>query len=177
MPYILTVLTLVIIGVGFTLYQTTPSDEPEINVITTAPAESGAGTNNNEVVVAETEEYIVSSEATEEPEEPTDPVPTPVEATSYRNGLYTTEVTYRTPAGMYKMEVSMNISNDIITNSNISFDAAASKSDYSSDFANNFKNEVIGKDLGTINLSRVGGASLTSRAYNNAVETVKGKAS
>lgn len=177
MPYTLTVLTLIVIGVGFTLFQTAPSSEPEIDVVTTAVNETEAEVNGDEVAVAETEEYIVSSEAKETPQEPSDSSPVPVEATTYRNGLYSTEVNYRTPAGMYKMDVSLTLSNDTITNSNISFDTAASKSDYSGDFAGGYENEVIGKDLDTVDLSRVGGASLTSKAFNSAIATIKTKAS
>lgn len=177
MPYILTVLTLVIIGVGFTLFQTAPSSEPAINVITTEPIESVTGVNTEEVAVSETEEYIVSSEAKETPQEPSETAPVPAEATTYRNGLYSTEVNYRTPAGMYKMNVSLTLSNDTITKTTIAFDEAALKSDYSGDFAGSYENEVLGKDLGTIDLSRVGGASLTSKAFNSAVATIKTKAS
>ncbi len=75
------------------------------------------------------------------------------------------------------MNVSVTVQNDKVTGSSISFDAKGADSGYSKRFAGEYQSQVIGKELGSVNLSRVGGASLTTNAYNSALADIKSQAS
>ena len=44
---------------------------------------------------------------------------------------------------------------------------------YEADFIDAYPVYVIGKNISTLNLSRVAGASLTSRGFNNAISKIR----
>ena len=85
-----------------------------------------------------------------------------------------TEVSYLTPRRTeHTMQIALEIEEDIITDATILYDngAASSKSHLSFDAV--YEEFVIGANIKTLSLSRVGGASLTSDAYNEAVEVIR----
>jgi hypothetical protein len=43
---------------------------------------------------------------------------------------------------------------------------------YQSNFENSYKSLVLGKNIKSISLSRVGGASLTTNAFNQAIKSI-----
>jgi putative ABC transport system ATP-binding protein len=53
------------------------------------------------------------------------------------------------------------------------FDAIGPSANYQKGFEGAYKGQVIGKDIDEVELFRVGGASLTSQAFNKAVGMVK----
>lgn len=88
-------------------------------------------------------------------------------------GTYQASGEYLTPARtQHSVDVTLTLSDGIVTDSTVLFDGKT-EGEYSNDnqarFADAYKAEVIGKPLGAISLARVGGASLTSRAFNEAV--------
>lgn len=205
MPYIIAVLALVILGTGYTLFQTTPTSTPELTdespVTLTENNPSAPGLiaeifNDND---KETEEEEKDEEDRDDnpapattPEQQTspkpDPAPTPAPApapapmpvadnNTYTNGTYYTTKSYRTPDGNYQMNVSVTVSGDKITASTLSFDANGARDGYSKRFSSGYQNQIIGKDLGSASLSRVGGASLTTNAFNSALSNIKSQAS
>lgn len=95
----------------------------------------------------------------------------------YTDGTYTTDVTYLTPKrDTYGMRVSLTLSQDIVTGATITYSDGAEKDPNAARFEAAYRAQVIGKDIDTINLSRVGGASLTTNAFNNAVSEIKSDA-
>jgi uncharacterized protein with FMN-binding domain len=205
MPYIIAVLFLVVIGTGFTLFQSNDSvpEEPQtLNAIVEEireTASSTLGINDSddeatEVMQEEQEETKddpqvadtakPSAPATPTPVEVPKPAPTPTPtpkpsapASTYADGTYRTSSTYRTPDGTYTMDVAVTVANDQITASSLSFDSDGARDGYSKRFSSAYQGSVIGKDLETVSLSRVGGASLTTRAFNNALNTIRSQAS
>lgn len=144
MPYIIALLIIAVIGVGFTFFQTNKSDTP-------APT-----TQETSVPTAST---AVSDVAT------------------YKNGSHVTKVSYMTPKrNEYLMDVTLVLENDIITDAQIVYSQGAEKDPNAAKFDAAYRTEVIGKDIDTINLSRVGGASLTTGAFNSAVTNIKNDA-
>lgn len=139
MPYIIALLALVVIGVGFTLFKSSDVPQPEsATVVTEQPA----------------------------PEESV--------ANMYKDGTYTTTTTYQTPArAEYSMEVTLIVANNTVTDSQIVYSQGAEKDPNAQRFDAAYRTEIIGKTLDTISLSRVGGASLTTGAFNKALETIK----
>lgn len=197
MPYFITVLALVVMSVGFTLFQSqneVAEGEPESQSLERMEETINAliATNTPAIITEIIEDASPASEtlsqseapsqpATPAPSNPTPSTPTPVPATptpapvittDYGNGNYSTQSSYRTPNGTYQINVNLTIANDKITNSTISFDSKGARDGYSKRFSSSYQSAIIGQDLGSASLSRVGGASLTTRAFNNAITSI-----
>ncbi len=141
MPYIIAVLAIAVIGIGFTLLQSDkqPATEETTVVETNTPTTEVATQTND-----------------------------------YQNGAHQTTVTYLTPIkAEYMLEVSLTLENDIVTDAQITYSQGAEKDPNAQRFEAAYRTEVIGKDIDTLNLSRVGGASLTTGAFNNALTAIK----
>ncbi len=110
------------------------------------------------------------------PSAPTLPSTPTTPATAYKDGSYTVNTGYRAPGNAnHTMAVTFTVKNDIVTATSIVYggDKVDQSSNYQSRFGNTYQSQVIGKKLDGIKLSRVGGASLTSNAFNDAVAKVK----
>jgi uncharacterized protein with FMN-binding domain len=141
MPYIIAIILVAVIGVGFTLFQSsrTPDAAAPVAVTEQLPV-----TNDTAAVI------------------------------DYKDGTYKTTTTYRTPKqDEYKLEVTLLVANDIVTDSQITYSQGAEKDPNAQRFEAAYRAEVIGKDIDTLSLSRVGGASLTTTSFNKALETIK----
>ena len=194
MPYIIIVLALVFVGVGFTVFKSPyiPNELPNIVVSEDLPDSVEIVATGTTMV---TEESPTKTEEASTPLEPpvkapvaaTTPTPTPaptpvvketpvVASNTYTNGTYDTNVSFRTPEDTYQMTVSMTVTSDKISATTVSFDSKGARDSYSKRFSSAYQSTVIGQDLGTVNVSRVGGASLTTRAFNNAISAIKTQA-
>jgi hypothetical protein len=101
------------------------------------------------------------------------PTPTPI----YKNGTYTAAGNYQSPGGTEEVSVTLTLSQDTITDASVSTTPASGTSEeYQSLFKSNYKNQVVGKALSSISLSRVSGSSLTSSGFNQAVSKIKSEA-
>lgn len=191
MPYFITVLALVFIGVGFTLFhqneqslgltEETPSIETVSETGTTVSTEPPKA-SEVVTVVEPTEEVPLIKPASVDPEVPdatqSNPVPkTPIISPTYANGTYNAQTSYRTPDGTYQMTVGVTVQQDEVTATTLTFDSQGARDAYSKRFANSYKSSLIGKDLESISLSRVGGASLTTKAFNTALGSIRAQAS
>lgn len=146
MSYIIAIVIVIALGVGFTLFQNKPAEAP-----TVAPA-----TQEAPVPTTPAEPAAASS------------------ATDYTDGTYTTDVTYFTPKrDEYGVNVSLTLTKDIVTDAKVTYSNGGEKDPNAARFEAAYKKEVIGKDIDTLNLSRVGGASLTTAAFNNALVNIK----
>jgi hypothetical protein len=159
MPYIIGLIVIVLIGVGFTLLQNQTADQVTIET----PIE----------VTRETE----TTPTTITPAE-TVPANDPVEsATNYTDGTYTSEVSYLTPArNEYFLDITLTLQNDVIVESNVAYRNGAEKDPNPKRFEGAYRSQVIGKSLDQVSLSRVGGASLTTNAFNEALVEIKAQA-
>ncbi|MEY2664939.1 MAG: hypothetical protein RLZZ480_44 [Candidatus Parcubacteria bacterium] len=201
MPYIITVLALIVMGVGFTLFQSNTTTEPEAVSLDTIVEEiretTSFGTTTSEEggeeEVAETEDaeettanntpppVTETKPTTPAPSNPTpapaEPAPSaPVRTSTYTDGTYRTSSTYRTPGGTYTMDVGITVQNDTITASTLSFSKGGGDG-YSKRFSGGYQSVIVGQSLDSANLSRVGGASLTTRAFNSALDSIRSQAS
>lgn len=152
-------------------------DEPEgIPLAEPVVAEPAVESAPEPVVVTPEPEPVV---VTPEPVVVTpDPEPEPVVAlTTYADGTYSSRTSYRSPGGTHSAEATITLENDIVTAATFSSDAGNSTSKkYVDRFKAAFKAEVVGKDLDSVALSRIGGASLTTNGYNDALDLVIAKA-
>jgi hypothetical protein len=159
MPIILIIGGVIIaLGVGALVYFSATEDnhteEPEVEFIEVLPPTTEENTNN-------------TGEATDLPA---------VVPQASGNGTFKADGEYLTPARTRQtVEVTLTLEAGVVTDSVVTFDGKAvgqSSNDNQARFADAYKTEVIGKSLSEISLSRVGGASLTSRTFNEAVAKI-----
>lgn len=96
----------------------------------------------------------------------------------YNDGTYTASADYSVPHGYQNsIDISVTIANDIIT-------AVSTDNDYSDNesgmyidaFESDLEGEVVGQLLSEVSFSRIGGASLTTDGFNEALELVQSAA-
>ncbi|MEZ4104186.1 MAG: hypothetical protein R3B60_02785 [Candidatus Paceibacterota bacterium] len=95
--------------------------------------------------------------------------------TSSTPQTFTQKATYVNPSRKtQEIEIILEVNDGMVTNSQVKYDGKDSgyANKYQERFDEVYKSEVIGKKLDQIHLSRVGGASLTSEAFNNAVADI-----
>ena len=159
MPYLIAIVLVIIGGAAYYFLQdntTTVTPEP-------APV---------------TQELVETNPTTQEPAPSTNDTDTPATGTTdYTDGTYKTDVTYFTPMrSEYGVNVSLTLNKDIITDATVTYSNGAEVDPNAAKFQAAYKAQVIGKDIDTLNLSRVGGASLTTGAFNNALVAIKADA-
>lgn len=193
MPYLIAIAIVIVAGIGFTLFQSDEKSEDTISAIveqsiendetaTTASTSTPEPVTENNTPTPVTEPAPATTNTAAKPTTPTQPAPakpveTPAVAYDYKNGTYSSKITYNVPDHKtYTMDVSLTIENDKVTASNIVYSSNANSDGNTKKFNGAYSSQVIGKDIDSINLSRVGGASLTTNAFNNAVSAVKANA-
>lgn len=97
--------------------------------------------------------------------------------TTYKDGTYDATGTYTTPESQEEIKVSLTVKDGAVTDANVSFDPKKSESrQWQQRFASGYKQEVVGKPLSSLSLSRVSGSSLTPMGFNDAVDTIRQQA-
>lgn len=88
------------------------------------------------------------------------------------SGTFTTNTTYLTPKRTsHALAVTLTVTNDVVTAATVRYDNKDGFSNsYQERFDADYKTQVVGKKLSDISLSRVGGASLTSNSFNEAIK-------
>lgn len=104
--------------------------------------------------------------------------PSPVQPTSiFKDGTYAATGSYSTPGGREQLAISLTIKNDVVTASTFTPKAESPTSaEYQKEFAVEYKQFVIGRDINTLSLGKVAGSSLTNVGFNAAVEQIKTQA-
>lgn len=98
-------------------------------------------------------------------------------SSTYKDGTYTAEGQYQTPAGSERIGVTITLQNSIVTDLKMTHYAKESDSKrYQSAFSSGINTLVVGKKLGTLNTNRVSGSSLTSQGFNEAVRKIMNEA-
>jgi len=96
---------------------------------------------------------------------------------AYEDGTYSAAGDYTSPAGAEKVEVSLTLKNNEITDTQFTGTATnpASKK-WQDTFSTGYKEKVIGKSLSELSLTAVSGASLATKGFMDAVEKIKQQA-
>jgi uncharacterized protein with FMN-binding domain len=98
-------------------------------------------------------------------------------AASYTDGTYTAEGSYQTPESIETIEVTMTLADGVVTDVEVAGNPTKRESEeYQAKFIGGISDEVVGKSLDEINVSRVAGSSLTSGGFNQALEEIKTEA-
>ncbi len=149
--------------------ETTPAPAPTLVPATTeAPAVREEGVNQDDAAVTSA------------------PVDTPVEppatdsaVAAAISGTFTGSGSYLTPArGEHTMDVTVTVANNVITDITTRYDGKDSgfSNAHQERFDAAYRSQVIGKTLSDISLSRVGGASLTTNGFNDAIKAAAAQA-
>jgi len=96
---------------------------------------------------------------------------------SYKNGSYTETGNYISPGGEEQIQVTLTLTDGKITDSSVvTFGLTPTSKLKQKDFAENYKEFVVGKNIDEVLLTKVSGSSLTPKGFNAALEKIKAKA-
>lgn len=96
---------------------------------------------------------------------------------SYTDGDYTAEGSYISPAGEQSVKVQLTLTDDIVTAVTVTPEADDPQAKgFQEKFAGGIADEIVGKDIDTLHVSRVAGSSLTSGGFAKAIESIKAEA-
>ncbi len=96
---------------------------------------------------------------------------------TYKNGTYSATGSYMSPGGQDQVAVTLTLLNDIVTSVSVTPQAGDRTSQrYINKFLSGYQQYVVGKDISTLNLSRVSGSSLTPIGFNNALSQIRAQA-
>lgn len=93
---------------------------------------------------------------------------------NYEDGVYEVTGNYISPGGAEEIGVVLTLENNVIVESEVEVRAEREISlEMQNDFAANYKDMVIGKNIDEVELTKVSGSSLTPQGFNDALEKVK----
>lgn len=96
---------------------------------------------------------------------------------AYADGTYEATGQYSTPESVETVDVTLTIAGDTVTDVAVTGDPQAAESKrYQSEFIGGIKDEVVGKKVDEISVSKVAGSSLTSGGFMKALDTIKSEA-
>lgn len=95
----------------------------------------------------------------------------------YTDGTYSADGSYQTPETVESISVTLTVADGLVTDVEVTGDPQARETEqYQGQFIDGIADEVVGKSLDEIEVSRVAGSSLTSGGFNEAVESIKEQA-
>lgn len=96
---------------------------------------------------------------------------------AYKDGTYSAEGNYRSPNGTETVGVQLTLSNGTVSAVEITeHPSNPNTRKFQGEFAGGIAEQVVGKSLDEIKVSKVAGSSLTSGGFNQAVEEIKAQA-
>jgi uncharacterized protein with FMN-binding domain len=100
----------------------------------------------------------------------------PVDA-SYTDGTYTADGSYQAPSGTESITVELTLAGDTITDITVTPHATDPTAKiHQAEFVGGIADQTVGKDIDTLNVTRVSGSSLTSGGFKIAIEAIKEQA-
>ncbi len=96
---------------------------------------------------------------------------------SYKDGTYTADGSYRSPGGTEGVGVTLTLKNDVITKVTVVSKANDPMSTrYQGMFIAGISDVVVGKKINEIKVSKISGSSLTAGGFNDAVVKIEAQA-
>jgi hypothetical protein len=93
------------------------------------------------------------------------------------DGTYSADGSYATPESVETITVTVTLADGVVSAVAVEGDPQRPESaQYQSQFIGGISDEVVGKSLDEISVSRVAGSSLTSGGFNQAIEQIKADA-
>jgi cytoskeletal protein RodZ len=98
-------------------------------------------------------------------------------SSTFKDGTYAATGLYDSPAGTESITVTVTLANDVVTATSANSGANDPEArEYQSMFISGYKQQVVGKRISDISLSRVSGSSLTSQGFNSAIQKIESQA-
>jgi uncharacterized protein with FMN-binding domain len=139
-----------------------------------------AETQNTTVMQEEAQESATEEQAEQQPNQQSAAQPSAsvtMTAGNYKDGTYTAVGDYISPGGTEQLGVTLTIKSGVITSSDVEVKATRPISKTrQTDFKDNYKAQVKGKNINEIVLTKVSGSSLSPKGFNDAVEKIKAEA-
>jgi hypothetical protein len=99
------------------------------------------------------------------------------EEAGYADGDYSAEGSYSNPGGESTVKVALTISDGTISKVDVTPEATNGTSkQYQTQFAGGIADQVVGKSLDDLDVSKVAGSSLTAKGFNDAIDQIKAEA-
>lgn len=96
---------------------------------------------------------------------------------TYKDGTYTADGSYQTPETVEEISVTLTLADGVVTDVEVTGDPKAPETErYQGEFIDGIADEVVGKPIDELKVSRVAGSSLTSGGFNDAVAAIKEQA-
>jgi hypothetical protein len=96
---------------------------------------------------------------------------------TYKDGTYTEQGQYNSPGGQETISVKLTLKSNVVTAVTVTtVKADPTAVSYEQLFEAGISKVVVGQKINSLNVSRVGGSSLTSQGFNAAVATIKADA-
>lgn len=170
MPYVIA-FVIIIVAAGALLLFRQPAEAPALDATASTQEAVTAAENeamdNDPIIEIEADAALEVSQTEDEDFDPADDRRT-----------FTAEASYLTPKRTeHDIVVSLTLKDRVVVDADVTYDGGAAQTPAHSGFDGAYKSEVIGKTLNEISLSRVGGASLTSDAFNEAVAEIRSERS
>ena len=141
-----------------------------VGVAVLAGCSAGAAEAGSETAAATPTAEATASTGTETTE-----ASAPADSDSaYVDGTYTAEGSYQTPESVETISVTVTLEDDIVTAVQVTGNPTKRESEqYQSEFIGGISDEVVGKSIDDLSVSRVAGSSLTSGGFNEAIDQIK----
>ncbi|MGN7249451.1 FMN-binding protein [Arthrobacter sp. SAFR-014] len=98
-------------------------------------------------------------------------------AAGYKDGTYSADGNYKSPNGTETVGVQLTLAGGTVSAVEITeHPSNPNTRKFQGQFAGGIADQVVGKSLDKINVSKVAGSSLTSGGFNQAVEAIKAQA-
>ena len=95
----------------------------------------------------------------------------------YTDGTYTESGSYQAPSGTETVEVTVTLADNVITDVSVVGEASDPQAKrHQGEFSDGIAAEVVGKNIDEISVDKIGGSSLTSGGFNEAIDTIKADA-
>lgn len=159
----------IVLGVGGFLFMSGATAKPSgsLTSSSTSSSSSSQSTPVASTVAPSTASSVASAASS----------PAATSSSPYKDGTYNATSNYYVPGGRNSLTVTLTISSGSITDvkTNSTADSYQSQS-YVDSFNSNISSAVVGSTLDNASQSRVGGASLTTSAFDDALNTITNNA-
>lgn len=103
--------------------------------------------------------------------------PSAVSHGTYKDGTYSADGNYVSPNGTETVGVQLTLASGTVTDVKITeHPSSPNTRKFQGEFASGIADQVVGRNIDDLNVSKVAGSSLTSGGFNQAVERIKTQA-
>lgn len=97
--------------------------------------------------------------------------------TTFKDGMYSASSTYYVPHGSESIDVTLTVKDNVVTDSQIqNSEDNPESAQYQEEFASQYRSDVVGKNLGSIQISYIAGASDTTQGFDDALQSIVNQA-